>query len=74
MKTYYVKVPLAGIISFSIEAESEKEAINKALKSDITVDINGENHPEIEEWDLYEKIVEGNVVYAPLWRPEAFEE
>lgn len=74
MKNYYVRVPLAGVIGFSVEAESEKEAIEKAMSTDIAVDLTGENGAEIEEWDLYNKIVEGNVVYAPLWRVEAEEE
>lgn len=68
MKDFYVQLPMAGIISFDVEAETEEEAIEKALCSD---KLKIEN---IDEWDVFEHICEGNVCYAPLLDVIAYEE
>ena len=58
MKLYTVKVPIVAVCYVDVEAESEKEAIQKALVSE---DCTLKN---VEEWEAFEKIIEGNVVYT----------
>ena len=75
-KEYFVRMPFAGVISALVEAESEEDAIEKALKSDVKIDLeegDTNNGVEVEEWDLYKRTVEGNVCYTPLWEAEAEE-
>ena len=60
-KEYYVQLPIAGIVGFTIIAESEEDAIEKAIMSD---QVNTNN---FEEWDAFEHICEGNVCHAPLF-------
>ena len=67
LKMYYVQLPVVGIIGFEIEAESEEDAIEKALNSD---QITSDN---FEEWDVVESVCKGNVCYAPLFDAEAEE-
>ncbi|ALM62171.1 hypothetical protein AXI64_gp179 [Vibrio phage qdvp001] len=58
MKSYEVLVPITGYIVVEVEAENEKEAIDKAFESDdLTID-------NINEWDTHENIVQGNVFYG----------
>jgi len=59
MKEYEVKLPIAGFAIVLVDAENEAEALNEALNYDITAD-------DIEEWDIYERITEGNFFYGPL--------
>lgn len=53
MKRYNVSIPIAGTITFNVEAEDEKEAIEKAWDEPID---DGEL-----EYELYEHLTEGNV-------------
>ena len=53
MKRYNVSIPIAGTITFNVEAEDEKEAIEKAWDGSID---DGEL-----EYELYEHLAEGNV-------------
>jgi len=55
---YEVTLPIAGYAITEVEADSEKEAIENAMQS-------GVDMGEIEEWDTYRHIVQGNVCYAP---------
>ncbi len=58
MKTYSVTLPVSGVIHTEVEAESEDDAIEKALADpDITID-------DIAEWEPCRNIVEGNVFYG----------
>lgn len=57
-KQYDVSLPITGILLVTVEAESEDDAIRKAFESDQLIIDN------IEEWDVHEKIVEGNILYA----------
>lgn len=69
MKTYTVTLPVTGSVSmYGIEAESEEEAIEKALN--IPYDKN--QHDLI--WNIEEKIVQGNVFYGELSEAYAEEE
>jgi hypothetical protein len=66
MKTYHVTIPIAGNTWAEVEAETEKEAIEKALES-----------KELEgnaEWEALSKIHDGNVCYCPIpWEIEVEE-
>lgn len=57
MKTYVVTIPIAGHISFEIEAEDEKAAEKAAWGSDVKEgDLS---------WDMLESFGEGNVCHCP---------
>jgi len=54
MAEYEVKLPITGFIYTMVEAESEEEAIKKAIcEGNYTFN-------DIEEWDVREKVIEGN--------------
>lgn len=66
MSTYQVTMPIAGHIIFEIEAESEKEAIEKAWETDAS---EGEL-----SWEMMEQFNQGNVCHCPHpWEVEAEE-
>lgn len=66
-KVYFVQVPMAGIVSKYFKANSEKEAIKKALEdTEIFEDLRTKNGWELEEWDLYRHLFEGNIDYSNL--------
>lgn len=56
-KMYGVTLPIYGSVYVEVEASSEKEAIDTALRSEITLD-------DIESWEAVRKICEGNVCHA----------
>lgn len=59
MNLYWLRIPIAGVISREVEAESEEEALELALEI--------EHLDDLEDWDLYpDGIAVGNVCYAPL--------
>lgn len=67
---YLITMPFAGTISTTIEAESEEQAkelfhekLNKINNFLDDKEMN-ENGFQIDECDIYEKIVEGNVCYV----------
>jgi hypothetical protein len=64
-KTYSVAVPISGVIYVEVEAEDEKDAIEKALDSDQLTQDN------LERWEAHRHIVQGNVCYAVQWEAEA---
>jgi hypothetical protein len=64
-KTYSVAVPISGVIYVEVQAESEDEAIEKALESD---QLTTEN---IDRWETHRYIVRGNVCSAVQWEAEA---
>jgi hypothetical protein len=63
MKEYSVKLPVAGYAVVMVEADNEKEALEKALESEVKLD-------DIEEWDVHEHIIEGNIFYGNCNDPE----
>lgn len=67
MKKYFVTVPISGYASIEVEANTEEEAINKAINS------NDLNLGNIAEWDAHAHINEGNVCNAILWNAVAEE-
>ena len=64
MALYEVKIPIAGSITFEIEADSESDAIVEAFNTDAD---KGD-----VEWDTFEKISSGNILYAPLNKVKVF--
>jgi len=66
-KVYYVKVPIVGIVSKYFKANSEKEAIQKALEDfPVFGTIDTENYWDLEELNVQEKLFAGNVDYTNL--------
>lgn len=62
-KTWEVTLPIAGTAYITVEADSEEQAIEKAL---------GEAElAHLHDWEALEKIVQGNVCYAPTWEASA---
>ena len=63
MKKYYVTIPIAGFVTIEVdtEATSDRDIIDAAYEEyDKDVDA------QYIEWELCEKIVQGNVLHAPL--------
>lgn len=58
MKEYEVCLPFTGVIWVTVEANSEKEAIEAAFQSE---DLKLEN---CDEWEAHEEICTGNVLHA----------
>jgi len=61
MKTYAVTVPITGYVYFEFEAENEEEARLKAFEADVRTS-------DIEEWDMHDEIVSGNVFHGQINR------
>lgn len=57
MKKYGVTVPIAGYIYKEIEANSKGEAIEKVMEE-------GFEDEDVEELEMYDKLVEGNICYT----------
>lgn len=62
-REYEVIVPIAGHACITVIANSEDEAIERALGE---VDIDN-----IESWEALRDITRGNVCYAPTWSASA---
>lgn len=62
MNEYEVKIPIAGFLSVTVEAQTELEAQQLAYE-------NAE-WSHVAEWDTYKKLVKGSVICAPLWQIE----
>lgn len=58
MKKWGVSIPIVAVCYVEVEAENEEEAIEKVFNSD---DLNLDN---VEEWNAFRHIVEGNCVHA----------
>lgn len=67
MPTYNVTLPITGIICTTVEANSEEEAIEKALNSELSTD-------DIQEWNAHKQIVQGNVFHGVCNDAEASQE
>jgi len=64
MAVYNVIIPIAGHAYKSVEADSEKEAIELAM-SEVTID-------DIDEWEALTRFNQGNVCYCPSpWEAKA---
>lgn len=67
---YFVAVPVDCCVVVTVNAESEEEAITKALESDMTVTVKGENAPELEQFELLRQVNKGNVCHITQWEAE----
>ena len=76
MKNYYVQLPIAGVVGISVEASNEQDAINQALSTEWSMKELAEcsGSFDLEELDLYEHALQGNVCYLPMWEATAEEE
>lgn len=66
MPKYNVTLPFVGALCVDdVEADSEQEAIEKAMEM---VDVTVEDGPEsyVTEWSTVEAVTRGNVCYAPV--------
>jgi len=64
MKTYEVTIPIAGHAYRTVNAESEEEAIEKALDEASLTDV--------ESWETLRQFNQGNICYCPKpWEAEA---
>jgi hypothetical protein len=62
--TYLVTIPIAGHITFEVDAESESDAIDAAMKMD-------ENEGELS-WETLRKFHQGNYCFCPFpWEAKA---
>jgi hypothetical protein len=68
MPTYLVTFPVVGGLTFTVDAENEKSAVEKAWEIDWGAEITGPNEHGIEFVDLdrVEVVSRGNVCYAPI--------
>ena len=68
MSTYLVRLPVVMMVCKEIEADSEQDAIGKAINDDtLIIDLAKSSNDSgwmIEEWEALERIVEGNVVHT----------
>lgn len=71
MNRYLVTIPFAGAVNVMVECDDESEAKEQAFKK--LQDIHLMNWQElnkadadIQEWDYFEQLVQGNVLYAPV--------
>jgi len=75
MKTFYVNIPLNARVVVQIDAENQEEAIKKALlENDLSITCKSEKGYDIEEWDCYDKMLEGNYWHGIIYRAEAEED
>lgn len=67
MTTYNVTIPIGGHAYLVIEAESEDEAISKAM-DEVTL-------AHVDNWEALTRVNKGNVCYFPSpWEAEASED
>lgn len=59
MSKYYVRIPVAGVWSVEVEADSEEAAIKAAMATEFNLN-------NLEEIDRYEQLYNGYVSFAPL--------
>lgn len=69
---YIVMVPISGRIDIEVEAENKREAKEKAFDVDFDIDLKG-NGVELEELEMHERIIQGNVCHATHWEIEVEE-
>ncbi|MBP6512323.1 MAG: hypothetical protein KA347_06620 [Bacteroidia bacterium] len=73
-KEYWVEIPLNAKITVLVEAENKEEALKEAIeKCDLQLNPKSEIGYEIEEWDIYETMLEGNVWYGIIYEANAQE-
>tara|TARA_R110000772_G_scaffold43692_2_gene100662 strand:- start:809 stop:1027 length:219 start_codon:yes stop_codon:yes gene_type:complete len=70
-KDYWVTIPVDCHVVVSVHADSEEEAKEKALETDIEIDIKG---AELEHFELMESVHTGNVCHITHWDIEVEEQ
>ena len=68
MKKYIVSIPVAGAFHVEVEASSSDEAKEKAWEK---VNADGTEAGYLE-WEFYDTLAEGNVLYAPLRETDTY--
>ena len=67
-KEFVVEIPLNAKITVVVEAENEKEAMEEALsKCDLQLNPTSELGYNVEEWDIYDKMLQGNFWYGIIY-------
>ena len=67
VKEYFIRMPFAGYVDVTVEAENEEGAKEKFWELGIG-DLKEASEKGIidnYEWDFYETIVQGNVLHVP---------
>jgi len=60
-KEYWVEIPLNAKITVLVEAETKEEALEQALQNiDLEFNPKSEKGYQLEEWDVYDKMLQGN--------------
>lgn len=64
-----MSVPFAGSLFVSVEAETEEEAREKVWETNCRISVKNEGddafpYVELGEWDIHEKLIEGNICHA----------
>ena len=72
-KVYFVRLPIAGIVSNYFLAEDEKDATRQALESEVFGRIDTENNWELDELHTYKHLFQGNIDYTNLAEASAEE-
>jgi hypothetical protein len=70
-KDYWVTVPVDCHVTVIVHADSEEEAKEKALETDVSLDIKG---AELEHFKLMRQVNTGNVCHITQWEIEAEEQ
>jgi hypothetical protein len=76
-KDFYVEIPVVLKLMVGVTAKTEEEAIEKVFDSRIAIDVvdDGETLNWVEhEWEMHDKIVQGNVFYGGINEPYVEEE
>jgi hypothetical protein len=76
MPKYLVEMPVVMRLVVEIEADNEQDAIEKTFDEEgitIKVEVDEESTTEIldYEWEMHEKVVQGNVYYGGINEPYA---
>lgn len=76
MKNYSVMMPVLLSVIVSVESDSEKEAISKAVsEADFNIKLTESDLGyELHEWNVYDRISQGNYYSGHINEAEAEEE
>lgn len=67
-KEFVVEIPMNAKITVVVEAENEEEALKEALaKCDLQLNTTSKLGYSIEEWGIYEKILQGNFWHGIIY-------
>jgi len=73
-KEFFVEIPLNAMVVVSVEAENKEEAIKQAIENfDMRIKTESEKGYEIEQWDVYDQMLAGNVWYGITYKAHAEE-